>query len=348
MITRIVKKGILYLLCVLGLSSCADHLLTKEDLKLNFSRPERPRMESRRLVAAREDSVQVLSEPIDTLRWKDKKGNQQKAVMTGEEQMHVSYSETNGWWERGFHARFRTNQIYIRNDTLYSTGPVRAGMFQRKKEMFIPLEHVSELRIKHISSADNHLSILTEVLAPVDFYGGPSYRLGAELKVWRNLALYAEAGGYYSYLPSGDQSALRGSIFLPEIKYYLNTAGFTTGRYVALQYTYKDQKNNLSDTVTLPGPPPPVRIKKGYTLYTILQSINLKYGNEVIRSNHLTLDYFGGIGVDFRNSSTSLSPSEQNSIVHTGDYSITESRFAPGKTIYPNITFGFRIGFHVY
>jgi hypothetical protein len=341
------RNLIFYLWIVAGFCSCNDRYLSKEDLKVNFERPERPAIEQKPLVQGRSDSSLFLTSPPDTLVFKDLKGINQKMKLTGDQLVRVLYTRKNGFWERGLHTTLRHNQIYIHNDTLFSTVPIRSGMFRREKKPFIPLSDISDIKIKNISWGDDRFSILTLPQSLVDVYGGTSYRLGLEFKIYRNLSAYLEGGRYFSYFPSGPESALRGSIFLPEIKYYLNGEGFTTGRYLALQYAYKDQTTNLSDTVTIQQPAGPVRVLKNYELNAIIQSINLKYGDLVIRKKCLVIDYYAGIGVDFRNANSTLTSAEQNSIMRRGDYSLTETRYQTGNLVYPNITFGIRIGYRI-
>jgi len=333
---------------VAGLYACNDRHLSKEDLKSNFVHTGRPSTRVHYLNAARADSMPVLAQPRDSLRWTDRQGVHQAMRLTDSQQVHISYSEKIGFWERGLHSAFRPDQIYVRNDTVFSTLPVRAGFFQQERKPFIPLEAVSEIKIKDITNVDNRLSLLTEAFAPFDAYGGPSFRLGIECKIIRNLAAYLEAGNYFSWYPYGNESALRGTILLPEIKYYLNPNGYSTGRYIALQYAYKDQTNNLSDTVSVMEKSVFVRQVKQYELYKIVQSISLKYGTFLIRRKGFTVDFFAGAGVDFRNAHSSLSEQEQNSIVRPGDYSLVYSRFAVGKVVSPTVTFGIKVGWHVW
>jgi hypothetical protein len=341
------RNLIFYLFIAGGLCSCNDRYLSKEDLKVNFERPERPATEQKLLVQGRSDSSLFLTHPPDTLLFKDQKGVSQKLKLTADEQVRILYTRKNGFWERGLHTNLRHSQIYLYNDTLFSTIPIRSGMLRREKKKYIPLSDISDIKIKNINGVDNRFSILTLPQSLVDVYGGPSYRIGMEFKIYRNLSTYLEGGKYFSYFPSGPESALRGSIILPEIKYYLNWEGFTTGRYLALQYAYKDQTTNLSDTVTVKQPGGTTRVLKYYDLNAIIQSINLQYGDLVIRRKRLVIDYFAGVGVDFRNAHSTLPGTEQNSIIHRGDYSLTEVRFQTGQLIYPNVTFGIRIGYRI-
>jgi hypothetical protein len=341
------KKSFFLFLLLLGFCSCKSSLISKSDLQENYSRREIPEFESRRETRNKKDSALFIHHHPDTLFCKDAKGQMRKIKLTEDQRIEVSYGDPKAFWQRGLRANLRHDQVFIIKDTLVSTTPIHSGLLQKQRGYAIPMRQVSGIKIRNIANLDNSLSLEIPPLSLIDVYGGFSYRIGAEMKLYRNMALYVEAGKYFSYSASGNESRLRGSILLPEIKYYLNDKGNSTGRYFALQYVYKDQTDNWSDTVTTQQPSGPVRVLRNYDIVKIINSINIQYGCFLIRNKRLTLDYFVGFGMDFRNAHNTLSLAEQNSIVASGDHSLLDFRKEVGKQVLPAITFGIRIGFHL-
>ena len=99
---------------------------------------------------------------------------------------------------------------------------------------------ISAQEIPNEWKEDLKLWINTTPLAAIDIFTGPSYRLGAEFKVYQNISLSLEAGKYFGY---------NGYIIRPEIKFYLNDEKNTMGNYIAIEYLHKEITFNYSDSI---------------------------------------------------------------------------------------------------
>lgn len=194
---------------------------------------------------------------------------------------------------------------------------------------------------------DNKICIKTNPLAFIDYYGGCSYRLGAEFKVIHNIAFSFELGKYYDY--GLDKLSLmihpNGFIIRPEIKYYLNKYKLSTGKYVSLDVFYKKINFDHKDSISLPSTP---IFEKQYTIWKDIYGINARYGSLIVHKKKFVFEWYVGGGIRCIKGHNSLSSDEDKHVL-TGDghggYADEGQRIIKG--VWPNIMLGFKIGYSV-
>jgi hypothetical protein len=191
---------------------------------------------------------------------------------------------------------------------------------------------------------DNYFCVKTSPLAFIDPWGGYSYRLGAECKLIGNTAFSFEAGQYYSLGGKFDlKYNTKGFIFRPEFKVYVNKLGSTTGPYISVDAFYKKIDFGYKDSIRIN--PAPV-YEKQYHIWKEIYSINVRYGEMEVIKNTFVFEWFIGGGIRCIKGRNDLLP-EENDNVLTGENHGSEigagQRAISG--IWPNITFGFKIGY---
>lgn len=191
---------------------------------------------------------------------------------------------------------------------------------------------------------DNYFCVKTSPLSLIDPWGGYSYRLGAECKLIGNTAFSFEAGQYYSLGGRFDlKHHTKGFIFRPEFKVYFNKLGSTTGPYISLDAFYKKIDFGYKDSIRIDPNPP---YEKLYNIGKKIYSINIRYGELAVVKNAFVFEWFIGAGIRCINGHNDLSP-EENDNVLTGENHGSEigagQRVIRG--IFPNITWGFKIGY---
>jgi hypothetical protein len=191
---------------------------------------------------------------------------------------------------------------------------------------------------------DNYFCVKTSPLAFIDPWGGYSYRLGAEWKLIGNTAFSFEAGQYYSLGGKFDlKHHTKGFIFRPEFKVYFNKLGSTTGPYISLDAFYKKIDFGYKDSIRIDPNPP---YEKLYNIWKKVYSINVRYGEMEVIKNAVVFEWFIGGGIRVINGRNDLS-TEENEHVLTGENHGSEigmgQRAITG--IFPNITFGIKIGY---
>jgi hypothetical protein len=98
------------------------------------------------------------------------------------------------------------------------------------------------------SKPDATKAFLTiEPLALADPFDGASIRIGAEMKLSHQFALALTGGTYVDYMKATKINP-KGYLIKPAIKYYLVKNKGLSGRYVALEYQYKNQDYDFTDT----------------------------------------------------------------------------------------------------
>lgn len=192
---------------------------------------------------------------------------------------------------------------------------------------------------------DLRFSVWIYPLSLIDLFDGSSYRFGAEHKLYRNIAVSLEAGGYFPFSGSPfTKSRPEGFLVKPAVKIYLNGKHLTMGRNITFEYSYKRQSYGYGDSIVLNGNPP---FHKDYQMKRETTCINIKYGLTSFEGEgSLTFEWFAGVGARITNSYADLTEAEQEGRL-TGEGHGAESGAAvrwTGRNIYPNITAGIRIG----
>ena len=193
-------------------------------------------------------------------------------------------------------------------------------------------------------ATDNSILVTMSPLALTDMFDGPSLRLGSEVKMRRNIAAVLEGGYYLHYLKSTkiDPS---GYLIRPSLKYYLNKQN-CSGKYIALEYQYKNQDYDFRDSIVMDGS----RFEKEYAMKRVIHSVVFKYGKLKNIGNHLTLEWYCGAGIRHIRSHSDLTAAEENGILtgEAGDCPIQEDFIRlTGTRIFPDFRAGIKIGYRI-
>ncbi|HSY77596.1 MAG TPA: hypothetical protein VK890_12100, partial [Bacteroidia bacterium] len=140
---------------------------------------------------------------------------------------------------------------------------------------------------------------------------------------------------------------VKGYVLKYEFKYYLNQEHISNGYYVSIELFYKKESFNWQDTIHSPTP-----YLTTYRLFKDIYSPNLKYGRMIVFKSRIIFDWYIGVGVRFKNTTSTLTPPQVNDLkygINTSydpqDYDLT---FYPGgKSIEPNFEAGFKVGYQL-
>lgn len=194
------------------------------------------------------------------------------------------------------------------------------------------------------SEFDNRFSIKMSPLGLIDVYGGYSVKLGSEVKIYKNCAVSIEVGKYFNYFDGdGIRDKLKGYIIKPEVKFYLNREGFSSGNYVSVEYQYKETSFNYEDSIQIEPDP---TYEKEYRIYKSINCINLKYGGMEISKKGFLVEWFVGVGIRICKGHNTLSKIEDDGILtgenHGSEIGWTQRSF---NYVFPNLTLGLKIGY---
>jgi hypothetical protein len=192
---------------------------------------------------------------------------------------------------------------------------------------------------------DPKLCIESNLLPLLGIDDCSSYRVGAELKIHNNISAYVEGGGYFSGV-SGLQIPFnaKGYIAKAEIKLYLNRDKVCYGNYLSIEGVYKKQSYDWTDTIKLV----PQYIKT-FRMSKNVECLDVKYGYLASFKSGIIIDVYTGIGIRFKDVSSTLSPQEYNSVTFGKyeDYGDTFYENVIGKLSCFNITMGIKIGYRI-
>gem|GEM_PF-1507342 len=334
---------VLAIILVLALfSACKTYDLPLDAFKAHYS--DQPL--SRDTVSVAENRATVIRQAPATFHYTDH-GKARQLQLDSSKKFVLRYSSSRFL---PLHHRLilNYNEFFLKEDSLKLLNPSYTGMFQHKRVSSVELKKINQVKLKHFSSSDNRILVKTTPLSLVNFFDGPSYKISLEFKLIRNTSLEIGWGNFLSYSTENGSNG-KGFILNPELKYYLNHSHQATGRYLAIDYNYKDQKYGWSDTVVSKQGALIQKDYKDYTIHKFLTTANLKYGILRVYKNTLVLDYFFGVGIKFKSTSSGLSAEETNSIVHPGDYGggYVPIKNETGTFVYPNVMAGLKLGFRL-
>ena len=207
-----------------------------------------------------------------------------------------------------------------------------------KTRLTLILLFSSKLIFGQQDSIDNKLRLTLTPLSLIDFYSGSSPRIGIEYKLKNNYAFYHEIGTYFPNFNGIKNN--QGILAKTEFKYYLKKSGFTSDTYFSAELFYKYQTYNTWDTINIK----PI-YRKDYTVYKSVGCFTIKYGLVEFFKCGITLDYFVGLGVRFKNAHSTLTTEENNNIQRVGDNGGNILENKAGQFILPNFEAGFKIGY---
>jgi uncharacterized protein DUF3575 len=192
---------------------------------------------------------------------------------------------------------------------------------------------------------DNKIVITFAPLALADIFDGPSCRLGAELKVRRNISCAVEGGGYLKYVDVNKINT-KGFLIKPTVKYYLNKNSRIGGRYLALEYMFKDQDYDFEDSMATGE----IHFERQYAMKRTVNTLSVKYGDLINYGQYFILEWYAGIGVRHIRSKSALTKEEENMILSGSEYGCLLSEDFIRKTgtmVYPNFLIGLKIGLRI-
>jgi hypothetical protein len=196
------------------------------------------------------------------------------------------------------------------------------------------------------TTEDNKFSLEICPTAFLDFENGPMYEIGTEYKLHKNISMYIQGGGY---IPAEFDriSDIKGYLIKAEIKYYLNADEVSTGKYVALTGTYKNQSFNFQDSIRL-NPP----YLKTFRDFKSIYAFSIKYGNLHVFNSGIIIDWYIGIGLRFKYVTSTLTPQEVATLRYNNDSSydsdiLGDTTFPYGYALEPNADIGIRIGYRI-
>ncbi len=194
------------------------------------------------------------------------------------------------------------------------------------------------------SLIENKLCLKITPFSLVDSYNGSSLRLGSEIKLKNNFAIYSELGTFFphSLINSFWFRKNSGILIKGELKRYLNKKKITSGLYNSIELFYKYQSYTTTDTINIKPNYP-----KDYKVYKNVYCATLKFGELVVYKSGLVMDLSVGLGVRFKFSKSTLTTEENNNILGEGDNATNIITNKAGEYIYPNFVIGIKFGYRL-
>jgi hypothetical protein len=193
---------------------------------------------------------------------------------------------------------------------------------------------------------DPKLSIKTSPLALIDIYGGYSWRIGTEFKAQQNKAVSLEYGRYFTYgdNPNVNQKLdTKGYIIRAELKKYLNKEKLCSGRFISLEYLYKNITFNYLDSIKEGSNP---TFQKEYTIFKNISAFTVKYGSLTIPVNRFVWEWYVGAGVRICTGHNTLTPGEEKGLLTgEGHGDLISAGQREINYVLPNISAGFKLGY---
>ena len=184
-------------------------------------------------------------------------------------------------------------------------------------------------------------------LSLIDIFDGISIRPTVDIKLYKNYALGLEYGHYLD-IDGEFKRGQTGYLIKSTFKYYLNQER-VYGKYVAIEYQYKDASYGLDDQISLPNQEP---FLKNYSMNRKSNLYTLKFGETKSMGKYFVIDFYVGLGVRFlKSTAIGISQEELNNISTTEDNEDTliEGFYTePGNFIRPNLTLGFKLGYKIF
>ena len=191
-----------------------------------------------------------------------------------------------------------------------------------------------------IDTINNKICIKLAPLAYLDIYSGMSPRIGIEFKVKNTFAIYNEIGTYIS--GSNSMQVNKGILTKIEFKKYFNYDALTSGNYVSAELFYKHQSFRMTDSIFVK-----TKYEKEYSVTKDVSCLTIKYGKLYLYKYRFIVDIFVGLGLRYKNSTSTLTSEENKHIVPVGDYHLNLFVSEAGKFFYPNFDAGVKIGYRI-
>ena len=189
------------------------------------------------------------------------------------------------------------------------------------------------------SELNNSLNISFSPLPFIDFYSGSSYRFASEVRLFNEVKFQLEYGGYLKSFNGVED--VKGYTLRPELRFYLNEDA-VYGSYISVEYFFKNQSYWSVDSINIYQQD---NYRKEYQVSKIIQAFSVNIGG-ILKSGRWFVNYYGGLGVRFKNVNCTLTDEEYNNIDY-GEYDAIAYKITNecGNSIKLNIIAGFRLGF---
>ena len=202
------------------------------------------------------------------------------------------------------------------------------------------------------------LAVSISPLSLIDYSDGSSIRVSVDARVHNQFSFSAEAGtytsmaNYFSYRQNP-----RGFIIKPCLKFYwrrkkqiADPGSEVNSRYLAIEYQYKQQSYQLTDSISLPVTG---TYRKDYAATKSVNCISLKYGLLFTSpDSRFFYELYGGIGIRFSNASSTLTDDEYKGLLRgEGHHNSTVAGYSSremGNYVYPDLLLGVKVGLRVF
>lgn len=177
-------------------------------------------------------------------------------------------------------------------------------------------------------------------LAILNGYDGPSARIGIEYKLNNEWNLYNEAG--YFFIHTGALAKVEFKKYLSGM--YADSKFMSSREYVSFEFFYKRQEYRTGDSIYVANGP---NYYKDFNVKKSVECFTIKYGNLFVYKGGLTVDFFIGAGIRFRQGCNTLSEEENYNIKSSSDYGPNIFTNFGCRSVFPNVDIGVKIGFGV-
>lgn len=241
-----------------------------------------------------------------------------------------------------YYITLNANQFYIKDSLLISLLPLERQNSSKDIGYLVLLNRIKKVTIYKPSSKSNAFSIKVAPLSLINSFDGYSFNLGLEQKIYQNWTFNAEGGPYLNYFSKGLSSNLKGYFFSAGIRLYTNPSGERKLHYISLDYRNKNQSFNWNDDIHVDQ----LVYNKDYRINVRSHYGTLKIGVLKLFNNNFLLDYYVGLGIKIKNSSSNLSGEEESGIFNKDEYSTFQKyKSRLGTFVAPDIMAGIKIGF---
>jgi hypothetical protein len=169
----------------------------------------------------------------------------------------------------------------------------------------------------------------------IDFYSGSSYRGGMEFRIKSKIGVYLEAGGYFKNF--NGLSNIKGYIIKTDLRWYFDTE---EDLYFSIGYLYKRQNYNTADSITIGN-----GYFKNYKVDKYINCVTLNFGQHYYLNQHFYLDFFGGLGIRYKNVHSDLAEEEKSKRFYYNDSMSLPLQHGDGKRFLPNFDLGLKLSF---
>ena len=184
-----------------------------------------------------------------------------------------------------------------------------------------------------------HLAITIAPLAFADGFSGCGYRLGVAFQLQKEYTVGIDVGSYFYQQPYEQMTHINGIQLRPMLRFRLPGI-FTSGKkyryesYIGVEYLYKKIGYDYMDSIKLANTPV---YNQQYRIRRAINGIEVVYGETLLLTKWLAVEWYGGGGVRHINSSNNLTQEQTNGILHGeghgdligGAQRNTSSYFAP-------------------